>query len=246
MASIVILDSYNEAGNKFLKLLNGEAGRRLSVGSGWTSLAVGFRWMMTREIAGDITGSPRFTFGLSAGPNTPWSNPANAIGFAWEDLTMTDAGPDDDGQRYYSSGPLPAKAFNKSGTSIKQTSLTILNDTNNRPNNGGTAKFLKTTVFTVTKGSSWTCGMVDGYVPLRAFDNAHRTKEQLITALEQMSLTGCLNSLGTGQFSASSAVLAGSIVDEAGDGYLDSVFFSWNRSNPAGVVISDVFVAKWA
>lgn len=248
MASIVIIDSYNEAGNKFLKLLNGEAGRRLSVGSGWTSLAVGFRMMATQEGAGNVTGSPKFTFGLSSGPNTPWSNPANAIGIYHNTPQWVDSAPDADGQGHYVGDTANYVASAKNGASIRTTSSNIRTLVQEYyPNDRGTARYLKTTVFNIIKASpNWTVGLVTETAAGGNFDVGHRTTRQLITALEQMSQDGVLNSLGTSQYGSGSSSLSAVMVAESTYGYLDSVFFSWDRSNPAGIAISDVFVAKWA
>lgn len=249
MASIVTLDTYNEVGNKHLKLLNGEAARRLSVGSGWTKLAIGFRMMMSREIAGDITGAPRFVFGLSAGPTTPWSNGANALGFRGSVSTYSDNVPDADGQGYYNSGAMSYDVeLKRNGASIVDTSTILSPSSESFPNDRGTARFLRTIIGTVQKGSpNWYVNMVIQLPNSGSFDSGHRTKEQLITALEQMNETGAVTSLGTSFYSMGTAqILGAGSVAESTYGYLDSVFFSWDRSNPAGVLISDVFVAKWA
>lgn len=248
MASIVEIDTYGESGNKLLKLLNGEAGRILSIGSGWTSLAVGFRMMATQEGAGNVTGSPKFTFGLSSGPNTPWSNPANAIGIYHNTTLWTDMAPDADGQGYYVGSTANYVASAKNGASIRTTSSNILALVQEYyPNDRGTARYLKTIVFNIIKASpNWAVGLVTETVTGGNFDVGHRTTSQLITALEQMSQNGVLNSLGASQYGSGSSGLSAVTVDESTYGYLDSVFFSWDRSDPAGIAISDVFVAKWA
>lgn len=247
MASIVEIDTYGESGNKLLKLLNGEAGRILSIGSGWTSLAVGFRMMATQESAGNVTGSPKFTFGLSSGPNTPWSNPANAIGIYHNTPLWVDTAPDADGQGKYAGSTANYVASAKNGASIRTTSSNILSlVAEYYPNDRGTARYLKTIVFNIIKASpNWTVGLVTTASGSH-FDDDHRTTSQLITALEQMSQNGVLNSLGTSQYSSGSSNLSAVTVAESTYGYLDSVFFSWDRSDPAGIAISDVFVAKWA
>ena len=249
MASIVTLDTFNEVGNKHLKLLNGEAARRLSVGSGWTKLAVGFREMMSREVAGDITGSPRFTYGLCAGPNTPWSNGANAIGFYHQATSYADTAPDADGQGFYLGSSTSWIASLKRAGSIVATSAAIVSSNNdNHPNDRGTARYLRTVVFIVQKGSTnWNVNLVIQLAGGTYFDAGHRTIAQLITALEQMNDSGCYSNLGASYFTlGANPVLTASLIAESTYGYLDSVFFSWDRSNPAGVLISDVFVAKWA
>ncbi len=248
MASIVEIDTYGESGNKLLKLLNGEAGRILSIGSGWTSLAVGFRMMATQESAGNVTGSPKFTFGLSSGPNTPWSNPANAIGIYHNTPLWVDTAPDADGQGHYAGSSANYVASAKNGASIRTTSVSIIaSSPEYYPNDRGTARYLKTIVFNIIKASSnWTVGLVTETAFGGHFDDGHRTTSQLITALEQMSQSGVLSSLGASQYGSGSSNLSAVTVAEPTYGYLDSVFFSWDRSDPAGIAISDVFVAKWA
>lgn len=95
MSTSVLTRTVASVQDKRLVLNNSSWAAKIDIGNAWNSIVLGMRVSMN-DSGGDITGSPKFYFGLCSNPNSgftngPLSSLGHFVGIAADDATLTRA-----------------------------------------------------------------------------------------------------------------------------------------------------------
>jgi len=224
-----------------LVLGNAQAGRVLSIGSNWTMLRIGIRFAFD-DAGVNITGTPRFYFGLLASPSALMANgplggsTSHFLGYKVSTATWTRG-----------TGPVRyAHTHVTNQMYVKRVGSTETFGTSgvNSHNESATPASIRSAVFLeITKGSpNFTLQVCINQASTGMVDV---TKVMLSAAMEIGTLAGLdayMDTVAGGSFSSlASATIA---VDEATNGDLDSICVAWDRTTLLRV--SDIVFTKMA
>lgn len=223
MASLIKVRTISAATETAIQMANSCYARTILIGTTWNVLRVGLRWHM--DNTGASLSTPEFAFGVCDGTT-------NIMGDASVDhfVGVRSSGLWSFQTTFYNNTSFqPAKkvgATVTTGTTLVQNASIACNCTVDPSPRG----FI---MVDITKGSpnfSFVLSHLNNQV------GANVTASEFLQQMELATVTQ------TGYLTTASQTLA---VSEAGDGFLDSVNVSWNRSTPV-IEVTDIAVTRFS
>lgn len=224
MASVIKVRTISAATETAIQMANSQWARTLTIGTTWNVLRVGVRMHMA-TIGANLTGTPRLFIGMCSGTANIFGDATttHAVGM----LTNTATWLDNAGGGYYDTSFFsPAKrvaAVISTGTSFGQTLIAA----------PATAANRNLFFIDITKGSP--------NFSFRHFGQATGVTTDVSAATFLTQMEASTPSLANHTYSSSQTLA----VDEATDGFLDSVCIAFDRvSTP--IEICDVAVTRFS
>lgn len=225
MANTILLQTISGNPDHSISMSNGQFARTLSIGTTWTTIRVGVRWHMDNTGA-DLTGTPRLAVGMCAGTTNIFGDATcdHFVGGLSNAASFTNNAGD-----FYFGTPLfvPAKKVVSTlttGTAFGNGVITTPASIANR-----VPMFID-----LTKGSP--------NFSLRQFILTSGTDLGDVSLSDFLGLMESPAPARTGYTYHAAQTIA---VDEATDGYLDSINIAWDRA-AAKVQVCDIAVARLA
>lgn len=227
-----------------MTLSNSQIARVIDIGTNWTRLRIGWRWQLD-DPGGTLAGTSSLWIGLLANPTTNMSNgPLGVTTSHFLGMANLAGGP-------FTRNTVPSVYYNVSSmTPVKRVTAT---NTTNAFGGGSNLMGARPTVarqivlLEITKGSP------NFTVQAALAQNAGASSLDdmslgvLISSLEQNTMANAVSVINAAQgANAATITTAPTIaVNEATDGFLNSICFAWTRTAPL-LYISDIVYSKLA